>query len=184
MKNLRLFLSILLSLILILGALSASAFAAIDTYGDGESVDKSVLAGNQVTAAAYSPEIKICANKGNWQKYAENSVEGIVDCTAEYISVDVRLTKDGVPVLMADETLDRMCIDAEGNTVTGLVSDKTYDEISSYFLRYANGGELTKKSNYPVASLKDALNAIDDGNTLIIDVSTDDLGKVAGVVEK
>lgn len=183
MKNLRLFLSISLSLILILGALSASAFAAIDTYGDGESVDKSVLAGNQVTAAAYSPEIKICANSGNWQKYAENSVEGIVDCTAEYISVDVRLTKDGVPVLMADETLDRMCIDAEGNTVTGLVSDKTYDEISSYFLRYANGGELTKKSNYPVASLKDALNAIDDGNTLIIDVSTDDLGKVAGVVE-
>ena len=135
MKNLRLFLSISLSLILILGALSTSTLAVIDTYGDGESVDKAVLTGNQVVATAYTPEIKICANRGNWQKYAENSVEGIVDCTAEYISVDVRLTKDGVPVLMADETLDRMCIDAEGNTVTGLVSDKTYEEISKYFLR-------------------------------------------------
>ena len=183
MKNLRLFLSLSLALILISGILSTSAFAVIDTYGDGESVDKAVLTGNQVVAAPYTPELKICANKGNWQKYAENSVEGITDCTAEYISVDVRLTKDGVPVLMADETLDRMCIDAEGNTVTGLVSDKTYEEISKYFLRYANGGELAKKSNYPVASLKDALNAIDDGNTLIIDVSVDDLGKVAGIVE-
>ncbi len=183
MKNLRLFLTFFIALALISGAFSTSAFAVIDTYGDGESVDKSVLSGNQVVATKYTPELKICANRGNWQKYAENSVEGIVDCTAEYISVDVRLTKDGVPVLMADETLDRMCIDAEGNTVSGLVSDKTYAEISTYFLRYANGGELTKKSNFAVASLEQALDAIDDGNTLIIDVSVDDLGKVAGVVE-
>ncbi|MBQ8783972.1 MAG: glycerophosphodiester phosphodiesterase family protein [Clostridia bacterium] len=183
MNKLRIFLSVSLTLLLIFGVFATGAAAVVDTYGEGESLDKSILTGNQVTAVPYSPELKSCANMGNWQKYAENSIEAITDCSTDYISVDVKLTKDGVPVLMADETLDRMCIDADGNTVTGKVSEKTYEEISTYFLRYGNGGELSKKSEYFVPTLEQALEAIDDENTLIIDVSLDDLGKVSGVVE-
>ena len=183
MKKLHIFLSLSLALLLLFGSFATGALAVVDAYGEGESVDKSILAGNQVTATAYSSEIKSCANMGNWQKYAENSIEAITDCNTDYISVDVKLTKDGVPILMADDTLDRMCIDADGNTVTGAVSEKTYAEISTYFLRYGNGGELSKKSEYVIPSLVQALDAIDDENTLIIDVSIDDLGKVSGVVE-
>ncbi|MBQ8228842.1 MAG: glycerophosphodiester phosphodiesterase family protein [Clostridia bacterium] len=183
MKKFRIFLSVSLIILLAFGAFSFGAFAVIDTYSDGESIDKSILLGNQTSAKTYTTELKSCANMGNWQKYSENSIEAITDCNTDYISVDVKLTNDGVPILMADDTVDRMCIDAEGNTVTGAVSEKTYEEISTYFLRYGNGGELSKKSEYIVPSLKQALDAIDDENTLIIDVSMEDLGKVSGVVE-
>ncbi len=183
MKKLRLFLSTTIALLLIFCVFTCGVSAVVDSYADGESVDKSIVTGNRTKQKAYSTKIEICANKGSWQKYAENSVEAITDCNAEYISVDVKLTKDGVAVLMADDTLDRMCVDSEGKTVTGLVSEKNYEEISTYFLRYGKGGELAKKSDYPVATLEQALDAIDDGNTLIIDVSTEDLGKVAGIVE-
>ncbi len=184
MKKVVLFLSVFLTLIIISGSLTTASFAVIDTLGDGEEIDKSILAGNQVAEEKYSIQLKSCANMGNWQKYSENSLEGIEDCNSDYISVDVRLTKDGVPILMTDETLDRMCIDAEGKTVTGKVSETTSATISSYFLRYGNGGELSKKSDSVVPTLAQALERFHKSSTLIIDVSINDLGVVYGVVEE
>lgn len=183
MNKLRIFLSFSMAFIMIISIFTVGSFAVVDSYSDGESVDKSVLPGNQVSDTEYSTAIKSCANMGNWQKYSENSIEAITDCNTDYISVDVKLTKDKVPVLMADDTVERMCVDADGNTVTGAISEKTYDEISTYFLRLGNGGELSKKSNYKVPTLVEALNAIDDENILIIDISLDDIGTAYGVVE-
>ncbi len=130
----------------------------------------------------YTADIKSCANMGNWQEYAENSLEAIEACDTDYISVDVKLTKDSVPVLMKDDTLERMCVDANGNTVTGAVKDKTYQEISSYFLRYADGGELAKKSEFTVPSLENALGKINKNTILIIDTNSNDLDTVYAVV--
>lgn len=183
MKISRIFLSISLAATMLFCTLAVKVSAVVGSYGDGESVDKSILTGNQTIELSYTPELKSCANMGNWQKYAENSIEAITDCATDYISVDVKLTKDEVPILMADDSLDRMCVDATGKTVTGLVSEKNYDEISGYFLRFGNGGTLSKKSDYFVPTLEQALDAIDNENVLIIDVSLEDLGIVSGVVE-
>ncbi len=183
MKKLCTFLSIITALVLILSSFSMSASAVVGSYSEGETIDKSILTGNQPLRKPYSTDLEVCANMGNWQKYAENSVEAITDCKTDYVSVDVRLTKDGVPVLMADDTLERMCVDANGKTVTGLLSEKNHSEITQYFLRYGNGGELAKKSGYTIPTLEQALDALYIESIMIIDVSTNDLGKVAGVVE-
>lgn len=181
MKTVSKILTCILALIIVLSVGAVGAAAVVDTYGANETVDKSVLPGNRVSAPAYSPDIKSCANMGNWQKYAENALEAVSDCTTDYVSVDVKLTKDGIPILMKDETLDRMCVDSQGETVTGAVKDKTYQEISGYFLRYGNGGELSKKSNYTVPTLEAVLNVLKDGTNLIIDTKLDDLGTVYNV---
>lgn len=183
MKKLCIFLSIILAGMLIISTLSVGAFAIVGSYGNGESVDKSILTGNQTSEKAYVPNLEVCSNMGNWQKYAENSVEAIRECKTAYISVDVKLTKDGVPVLMADDTLDRMCVDSTGKTVSGVINEMNYDEMSTYFLRFGNGGELSKKSDYTIATLEQSLSALYKDTTMIIDVSTADLGKVAGVIE-
>lgn len=49
------------------------------------------------------------------------------------IELDVRLTKDNIPVVFHDATLDRMC------NVTGKVSDFTYNELLQF--RLAQSGE-------------------------------------------
>lgn len=163
----------LILILIIICSLSLSAFAAVSS-GDGP--DYSTLPGNQDTGVEYSTTIKSCANMGNWQKYAENSVEAIADCSTDFVSVDVKITSDGVPVLMADDTVDRMCVDSDGNPVSGAIKDKTYQEIESYFLRYGNGGSISVKSEYKVATLSGALKAINTGVMMIIDVSLEDSG--------
>lgn len=174
MKSICSILCLLVSTIILISSFGFSSFAAVSS-GDGP--DYSTLPGNQDTGVEYSATIKSCANMGNWQKYSENSIEAIADCSTDFVSVDVRITSDGVPVLMADDTVDRMCVDADGNPVSGAIKDKTYQEIESYFLRYGNGGSISVKSEYKVATLAGALKAINAGVMLIIDVSIEDSGK-------
>lgn len=55
-------------------------------------------------------EKMIGAHRGQWRDFPENSLPGITEAIAdgaEIVEIDVRLTADGVPVLMHDETVDR-----------------------------------------------------------------------------
>ena len=84
----------------------------------------------------------ICiAHRGDWHSFPENSAEA-VNAAAEYdaVSIDVRLTSDGKPILMADETIDRMLVDGEGKPVSGNVSSFTLAQLKALYLRKANGG--------------------------------------------
>ncbi|MBO5103876.1 MAG: hypothetical protein J6B74_02285, partial [Ruminococcus sp.] len=66
-----------------------------------------------------SAEKIICiVHRGDWHSYPENSAEA-VKAGSEYgfVSVDLQVTEDKKVVLMADDTTDRMVVDAEGNTV-------------------------------------------------------------------
>lgn len=66
----------------------------------------------------------------------ENSIAGMEEVlrhTKAIFEVDPRLSKDGIPVIIHDDTLDRT------TTGTGKVSDYTLVELKEFFLKDANG---------------------------------------------
>ncbi|HBQ42653.1 MAG TPA: glycerophosphodiester phosphodiesterase, partial [Lactobacillus acetotolerans] len=86
----------------------------------------------------------VFGHRGYPAKFAENSLEGFRYAAthgAEGIEFDVQLTKDGVPIVMHDEKVDRT---TDG---TGWVKDFTFSEIRK--LHLANGE--------PVPELKEVL---------------------------
>lgn len=69
---------------------------------------------------------KVIGHRGAAAYAPENTLEGIAtaaDLGVEWVELDVKLTKDGVPILFHDETLDRT------TNATGAVAQTTYEEI-------------------------------------------------------
>ncbi|GFZ31986.1 glycerophosphoryl diester phosphodiesterase [Clostridium zeae] len=77
------------------------------------------------------------AHRGFSGKYPENTMLAFKKASEAYcngIETDVQLTKDGVPVLIHDETLDRT------SNGSGLVKDYTYSELLK--LDFGNGQKI------------------------------------------
>ena len=128
-----------------------------------------------------SPAVKVCANKGNWQNAPENSIKAINDCTCDFVSVDVKLTADGVPVLMEDETVSRTCAsDKNGKAVDGRVSEMKSADITGLYLRNKNGGINSTVTDETVPTLENVLAKTD--KTLILDFSLEALDAVYDTV--
>ena len=73
----------------------------------------------------------IIAHRGDWRYAPENSLRGFANCIKsgfDAIEVDVRMTKDGVLVVMHDETVNRT---TDG---VGKVSDLTFEQIKKLHL--------------------------------------------------
>lgn len=73
----------------------------------------------------------VFAHRGLPVKFTENSLQGFkyaVEHGAEGVEFDVHLTKDKVPVVMHDETLDRT------TNGTGYIKDYTLNEIRKFHL--------------------------------------------------
>lgn len=54
----------------------------------------------------------VIAHRGYQRAYPENTMAALgaaIECGARFLEIDVHLTADGVPVLLHDETLDRIC---------------------------------------------------------------------------
>lgn len=104
---------------------------------------------------SFDPDkVWIMGHRGNSSNpnIPENSIAGIESCIAlggavDIVEVDPRMTKDGVIVLMHDETIDRT------TTGKGKVKDLTYEQLQSYRLKLADG----TVTNHTVPSLYDAL---------------------------
>jgi glycerophosphoryl diester phosphodiesterase len=90
----------------------------------------------------------LVAHRGYARHYPENTIpaiEAAVAAGARYVEVDVQLSKDGVPVLFHDRTLERLC------GVPGTIQGHTAEELghmrASYFdrfgYRYAQVGIAT-----------------------------------------
>ncbi len=70
----------------------------------------------------------LIAHRGAAGLAPENTLEGVIvamHAGAKFVSCTVRMTKDGVPILMADETLDRT---TNGH---GIVSEAVFEEINA-----------------------------------------------------
>lgn len=85
----------------------------------------------------------IAGHRGGMIKdYPENSIatfENTLKYIPAFYEVDPRLTKDGIVVLMHDDTLERT------STGTGKVSDFTYLELQEFFLKDKFGNVTTYK---------------------------------------
>lgn len=128
----------------------------------------------------------ICVvHRGDWHAYPENSAQAVKAGTQYgFVSVDLKVTKDKKVVLMADDTTDRMVVDAQGNTVSGFVSEKTFEELTSLYLRAENGSQTKAKTDCHVAGLGDALSEVPDDTLLILNTTCADFETVYSQVKE
>lgn len=127
----------------------------------------------------------ICiAHRGDWHSFPENSAEAI-NAAAEYdaVSVDVRLTADGKPVLMADEKVDRMSVDGEGKSVSGKVSSFTLAQLKELYLREINGGTDKKKTTCRIPELKEIYETAAGRTAVMLNVQENDFKTVYDYVK-
>lgn len=115
--------------------------------------------------------VMVVAHRACWSAGApENSLASIARCIAigaDMIEIDIRLTKDGIPVLMHDETIDRT------TSGSGKVSDLTYEEISHVRLRRGAGGDKALVSEETVPTLRDVLQLTRGAILINLDVKAD-----------
>lgn len=127
----------------------------------------------------------ICiAHRGDWHSFPENSAEAI-NAAAEYdaVSVDIRLTADGKPVLMADEKVDRMSVDGEGKPVSGKVSSFTLAQLKELYLRESNGGTDKKKTTCRIPELKEIYETAAGRTAVMLNVQENDFKTVYDYVK-
>ncbi|MFZ4260876.1 glycerophosphodiester phosphodiesterase family protein [Sphingobacterium sp. HJSM2_6] len=93
----------------------------------------------------------ISAHRGGFMEgYPENCIQTFAKLASKMpliIECDVRMSKDSVLVLMHDETLQRT------STGKGKIKDKTFDELSSLFLKDSEGQE----TRFRIPTLEQAL---------------------------
>lgn len=128
----------------------------------------------------------ICiAHRGDWHSYPENSAEAVM-AAADYgvVSVDIKLTADKKPVLMADDDIYRMCVNSDGSSAKGTVDSYTLEELRRFCLLAGNGADRTLKTDFHPASLEDALNAVGDDAALMLNLSCSDFKTVCEYVSQ
>jgi glycerophosphoryl diester phosphodiesterase len=97
-----------------------------------------------------SAGVMLMAHRGDWRHHPENSLPGILSCIElglEIVEIDVKRTKDGVLILMHDDTIDRT------TTGRGQVRELTLAQIRAARLRDGSGAE----TRHPVPTLREAL---------------------------
>jgi len=100
------------------------------------------------------PRTQIVAHRGNSGPLPENTLIAItsaIDLGVDMVEVDIRLTKDGVPVLMHDDRVD------DTTSGTGFVKDLTWEEMRMLDAGSWRGAEFKGQS---VRSLEDVLDLV------------------------
>lgn len=131
-----------------------------------------------------SKKIICIAHRGDWQNFPENSAEAVnAALGSDAVSVDIKLTSDGKPVLMADSTVDRMCVNSDGSSVSGEISSFTLDKLKELFLRRENGGIHNEKTDCKVPELSEIYTIINGQTALMLNLDKDDIKTVYDYVK-
>lgn len=80
-------------------------------------------------------QLVVIAHRGNHVSVPENSLasyEEAIKCGADYVEIDLRTSKDGLLMILHDDTVDRMTNGA------GKVAEKTWAELQSLQLKNPN----------------------------------------------
>ena len=96
----------------------------------------------------------VIAHRGDSAEYPENTLDAIISAAeqgADAVEVDVRCSKDGVPYLFHDDTLDRV---TDGK---GKVSELTIDELKKLTVTHARTGRKAA-----ICTLEEAVVALKD----------------------
>ena len=123
------------------------------------------------------------SNKGMWTAYPENTIAGAAaaaEAGLEYVLLDVSLTRDGVPVLMAEDAAQRML-----GLETPHVGDYTLEELSAKPLKNRVGGPGNKVTEYRADTLEALLaEAAGKGFTPVLKFDVSALNAVRAAVDK
>lgn len=121
----------------------------------------------QALADPASPHVITVAHRGCWEVAPENSIAAIDACVAlgiDAVENDVRHTRDGVAVIMHDDTVDRT---TNGH---GRVADLSWADLSGLHLRTRNGGAGAALTAERIPTLDAYIAAAKDRVMIVYDV--------------
>lgn len=121
----------------------------------------------QALADPRSKHLIVVAHRGCWQQAPENSLAGLEACVragVDAVELDVRHTRDGVAVIIHDETLDRT---TNGH---GAVADRTWAEVSRLRLRAGRGGRDAPLTDQSIPTLDAYLTSAKGRMMIVFDV--------------
>lgn len=110
------------------------------------------------------------SRKGAWHSFPENSLEAVLEALeigVDIVKIDLQKTKDGVLILMEDETVGRTLYNSDNRPVNELL----LSEIKEYYLLSAQGETLSHKTEYRVPTLEEVLDAVKGKGMLLLDNS-------------
>lgn len=122
-----------------------------------------------------SARVLVAAHRGAHDAAPENSLaalEAAIALGADIVEIDIRLTRDGVPVLMHDATVDRTTNGA------GAVADMTFAAFSALRLRDGQG----RLTDMHPPTLANALAAAKGRILVDLDLKTRDMAPILGRV--
>lgn len=109
------------------------------------------------------------AHRGLPYAMAENSTAGglaAVEAGATHVEIDVHLTKDNVPVIMHDGTIDRT------TNGTGTIANMTFEEIRKYSIVKTLGNATVDPE--PIPTVEEIFEAFKgNGAVIILEIKTD-----------
>jgi len=121
--------------------------------------------------------VMVVAHRGDCSNAPENSLQAIknaITIGTDIIEIDVQFTKDSIPILMHDKTLNRT------TTGHGKVSHRTFNSLQELYLTNRNGNATP----YKIPSLEDAL-LLTKGKVLInLDKCSMHLNKIIKYLHK
>lgn len=127
------------------------------------------------------PHVIVFAHRGCWGPAPEVSISAIEHCTvvgADEVEIDVRESRDGVPVLMHDDTVDRT---TDG---TGLVSELSAAQIRALHLKSSAGGPGATVTSERVPTLEEGLASAKGKFLVNLHLKVPVEGKVAELVKR
>ncbi len=121
--------------------------------------------------------VLVAAHRGDWFWAPENSLRGFQNCIemgVDIIELDVRMSKDDVPVIIHDLTLERT------TTGKGNVADWTLDSLKTLYLKDATGFITQER----IPTLEEVMNFTKGKILIYLDKSVDKVEKVLPVLQK
>lgn len=125
--------------------------------------------------------VLVVAHRACWRETTENALSSIQACIGlgiDMVEIDVRRTRDGVLVLMHDDTVDRT------TSGTGRVEDMDYAQFAALRLKSHAGGEGSRLTAEAPPTLEAALTAARGRILVNLDMKADVYAEALAVARK
>lgn len=123
-----------------------------------------------------SNTVLVASHRATHNNFPENSIPAIKESIrlgVDILEIDVKVTTDGIPVLMHDGTINRT------TTGKGKLEEMSFEQLNQFFL--VDKGVVTK---YKIPTLEETL-LLAKGHILVdLDLKTDKLGPILEVIKK
>ena len=126
---------------------------------------------------AHSDYVMVAAHRGAHKTHVENSISAIkhaIETGVEIMEVDVKVTKDNIPVLNNDRKINRT------TNGTGNPEEYTWNELQKFKLKMPDGTVTEER----IATLEEALIIAKEKVIIDIDLKTNRLKPVIDVIKK